>query len=505
MISPLLCLLLSCLLSFPTAAQAETSSPVSLPASGPVSGLVSLPASGPASASGPVSCDIIATPVPPPVQNTYAGRYTRRLHDVVQDVERRFGIRLRFDMDTVGLLLPYADYRIRPWSAEQTLTNICRYYDWNWWPRSGSLYRISRYEYYRRHDDEGRYMLDYLSTLYNNKEQWERRREALIGEVRQRLQIDALLDSCVSQPSAVLGRVRRHDGYTTQNICIELTPGQHLFGTIYSPDRQRNARRGTSRQQGLAPLIICPDGHWPSRYRDDEQQRLATLARMGAVCADFDLYGYGQSRAEVGEHAVARAHVFQAACGLRLLDYMLAHRHDIDTTRIAVCGGSGGGTHTVLLALLAESHNRRALPAMLCRRFPALAALAPVVHVASHFDGGCPCESGMPVHLACGGTCEAELAAVFAPRPLLLVSDGGDWTHTTPELELPFIRRTYGFYGAERQVTNVHLPDERHDFGPSKRQAVYDFFARVFALDRSQADESKVTIQSEEQLQSRLR
>ena len=40
-------------------------------------------------------------------------------------------------------------------------------------------------------------------------------------------------------------------------------------------------------------------------------------------------------------------------------------------------------------------------------------------------------------------------------------------------------------YSAKEQVTNVHLPQERHDYGVNKRQANYDFFIRVFGLDRS--------------------
>jgi poly(3-hydroxybutyrate) depolymerase len=210
---------------------------------------------------------------------------------------------------------------------------------------------------------------------------------------------------------------------------------------------------------------------------------------MGAVCVDFDLYGYSQSAAEVGSHHSSRAHIFQAACGMVLLDYMLKNRKDIDPTRVAANGGSGGGTHTVLLTLLDDR----------------ITASAPVVHVASHFDGGCPCESGMPVQLAAGGTCEPELAATFAPRPMLVVSDGGDWTASTPETELPFMQRIYAFYGAQDSIRNIHLPDERHDFGPSKRQAVYDFFADVFSLDRSKLDEAKVTIETEQQLQSQLK
>lgn len=428
---------------------------------------------------------------------TFETRYERSVSNLMADVSKRFNVRFKYNVDTVGKRLPYADFRVRPYSIEQTLDNICKYFDWNWWKQNGNVYKIKPYEYPRRHEEEGRLMLDYLSTLYSNKAQWEARRDSLRKEVRQRLELDAFLDSCTLKP--LLSKVRKHDGYTTQNICIELTPGQHLFGTIYSPTPFPSRGRGvksskgnhsshSGRLEGGFPLIICPDGHWPYRYRKDEQQRLGTLARMGAVCVDFDLYGWGESEQEVGKeaHHTSRAHVYQAACGYVLLDYMLKNRKDIDPTRIGVCGGSGGGTHTVLLSLLDER----------------VTASAPVVHLASHFDGGCPCESGKPVQLSAGGTCEAELAAVMAPKPMLIVSDGGDWTSSVPTLEFPYLQRIYGFYGAQDKVRNVHLPKERHDFGKNKRQAVYDFFIDVFGLDRSMLDESKVTIEPDEALKS---
>ena len=408
---------------------------------------------------------------------TFETRYERPVNDLMKDVAKRFGVRFKFDanVDTVGKRLPYADFRVRPYSLEMTLDNICKYYDWNWWKQNGNLYKIKLYEYPRRHEAEGKMMLDYLSGLYSNKEQWEVRRDSLRREVRQRLELDAFLDSCTLKP--LLSKVRKHDGYTTQNICIELTPGQHLFGTIYA-----------STKKGKHALIVCPDGHWPYRYRKDEQQRLGTLARMGAVCVDFDLYGWGESEKEVGEaaHHTSRAHVYQAACGYILLDWMLTHRKDIDPERVGVMGGSGGGTHTVLLSLLDER----------------VTASAPVVHLASHFDGGCPCESGKPVQLSAGGTCEPELAATFAPKPMLIVSDGGDWTSSVPTLEFPYLQRIYGFYNAKNKVRNVHLLNERHDFKENKRQAVYDFFIDIFGLDRSMLDESKITIEPDEALKS---
>ena len=426
---------------------------------------------------------------------SYETRYERPVHDVMNDVARRFGVRFKFDgnVDTVGKRLTYADFRVRPYSLEMTLDNICKHFDWNWWKQSGNLYKIKLYEYPRRHEQEGKMMLDYLSSLYHNKAEWEARRDTLRREVRQRLELDAFLDSCVllkdkhgnivrdkqgrPERPVTLSKIRKHDGYTTQNICIELTPGQHLFGTIYA-----------STKKGKHALIVCPDGHWPMRYRKDEQQRLGTLARMGAVCVDFDLYGWGESAQEVGAeaHHTSRAHVYQAACGYILLDWMLSHRNDIDPQRVGVMGGSGGGTHTVLLSLLDER----------------VTASAPVVHLASHFDGGCPCESGKPVQLSGGGTCEPELAAVMAPKPMLIVSDGGDWTSSVPTLEFPFLQRIYAFYNAKDRVRNVHLPNERHDFKENKRQAVYDFFIDVFALDRAMLDESKIEIEPDEALKS---
>ena len=90
----------------------------------------------------------------------------------------------------------------------------------------------------------------------------------------------------------------------------------------------------------------------------------------------------------------------------------------------------------------------------------------------------------------------------MAPKPMLIVSDGGDWTSSVPTLEFPYLQRIYGFYDAKDKVRNVHLPNERHDFRENKRNAVYDFFIDVFGLDRSMLDESKVTIEPDEALKS---
>lgn len=399
-------------------------------------------------------------------------QFARPLSSVLADIQQRFGIRLKYDIDTVGKVLPYADFRIRPYSVKESLTNVLAPFDYKFVKQKGNLYKLKAYEYPRRTDADGEKMLAYLNTLYADKQAFELRADTLKKEVRRLLGIDPLLAQCVkSKP--ILSKVRKFDGYTVQNFALETLPGLYVCGSIYAP-----------KSKGKHALIICPNGHFGGgRYREDQQQRMGTLARMGAVCVDYDLFGWGESVLQVGSaaHRSSAAHTIQAMNGLLILDYMLASRKDIDTQRIGVNGGSGGGTQTVLLSVLDD-------------RFT---ASAPVVSLASHFDGGCPCESGMPIQLAAGGTCNAEMAAAFAPRPQLVVSDGGDWTASVPSLEFPYLQRVYGFYGAQDKVTNVHLPKEKHDFGPNKRTAVYDFFAEVFSLDKKMLDESKVTIEPE--------
>lgn len=405
---------------------------------------------------------------------TYETKYTRPLSDILGDVSKRFGVKLKYNVDTTGLKLTYADFRVRPYSIEETLTNILAPFDFKAVKQNDKLYKIKPYEYPRRQPEDGMKLIPYLSSLYADKAAWEARKDTLRPEVRLRLGIDKLLPLC-SKDAPEYGKIRKFDGYTVQNFRLKTVNGHTVCGSIYAP-----------RSKGKHPLIICPNGHFSNgRYGTVQQQRLGTLARMGAICVDYDLWGWGESADEVGSkaHQTPEAHVMQALNGIRILDWMI-QRKDVDKTRIGVNGGSGGGTQAVLLSVLDDRYT----------------ASCPVVSMSSWFDGGCPCESGMPIQLAGGGTCNAELAAMFAPKPMMVVSDGGDWTSTMPELEFPYLQRIYGFYGKTDNVKNIHLPKERHDFGPNKRNAVYKFFIETFNLDASKLDESKVTIEEENAL-----
>ena len=56
-----------------------------------------------------------------------------------------------------------------------------------------------------------------------------------------------------------------------------------MFAVLFMPPKSK----------GKHALIICPNGHFGGgRYREDQQQRMGTPARMGAVCVDYDLFGW---------------------------------------------------------------------------------------------------------------------------------------------------------------------------------------------------------------------
>ncbi len=249
---------------------------------------------------------------------------------------------------------------------------------------------------------------------------------------------------------------REYPGYSVQNVAIESLPGVFVTGSLYMPEKLMMSMPG----------ILSTHGHWSDaddygRFREDAQIRCAALAKMGAVVFAYDMVGYGEMKEWGWKHNHGLALKQQLWNSIRALDFILS-LDGVDPERIAITGASGGATQAFLLTAIDER----------------IKMTVSVVQVSAHFFGGCICESGMPIHKSSHHqTNNVEIAALAAPRPMLLISDGDDWTKNTPEVEYPHIKYIYGLMNAERNVKNIHFPDEGHGYEFSKRKAAYPFFA----------------------------
>jgi hypothetical protein len=342
----------------------------------------------------------------------------------------------------------------------------------------------------RQTEDEGRAQLGAFAKTYSDQPQWEARAKAIREGFLREAHLWPLPARCDLKP--IVRGAQRREGYTVENFAIEALPGLFMTGNLYRP---------ADPPSHLA-AVLCPHGHAGDdtpgvkdpkarggRFLAYTQTRAATLARMGAIAVTYDMVGWGECNQII--HDDPNVLSLQVWGNMRVLDFVLT-LEGVDPQRIGMTGESGGGTQTFFLTAL-DSRVRVAVPC---------------VQVSAHFFGGCACESGLPVHKGpTHDTSNVELAAMAAPRPQLVISDGSDWTHNTPGVEFPYIWNVYRLYVATDRIENAHFADEGHDYGPSKRLAAYRFLARHLGLNLKAVqrpcgcvDESSTVVEDKESL-----
>jgi dienelactone hydrolase len=278
--------------------------------------------------------------------------------------------------------------------------------------------------------------------------------------------------------------------HTIENVYFASLPGLYITGSVYRP-----------KGQGLFPAVLCPHGHArlgrlaeaQEKTRDGQpnpdpwpyQARGVALARLGCIALLYDMVGYAdawQIRHPTDSPKVRvpegtddfEGLEFEQYClstlglqtwnSMRAVDYLL-ERTDVDAKRIAVSGGSGGATQTLMLMMTDER----------------IVAAAPVCMVSTGFQGDCTCEQAV---LGKIGTDTVELSAAFAPKPLLVVGATGDWTREIIEKGGPEIRASYELMGAADRVGILRL-DAPHNYNRASREAVHDWFNRWLKLGHS--------------------
>lgn len=327
-------------------------------------------------------------------------------------------------------------------------------------------------------EDEANLMMKKFAGTWSDLESWENRANKIRLGIIDGMQLEKM-PSIQGNFNPVITGSHTLDGYIVENIRIESFPGFYITGNLYRPTDSVKKHAA----------ILSPHGHlFDKRLKEDVQSRCAVLARMGAIVFAYDMVGFGDCQQV--NHKMPIALVLQTYNSKRVLEYLIS-RNDVDPGRIGMTGGSGGATQTFILAAIDDR----------------IKVSVPVVQVSARHFGGCVCESGMPIHKSHHHqTNNVEIAALCAPRPMMLISDGMDYTRNTPRIEYPYIQKVYALYNAEHKVENAHFQAEKHDYGYSKRTVAYVFLAHHLNLNENNVrfdptvQEDFVTILPQEQL-----
>jgi len=336
-------------------------------------------------------------------------------------------------------------------------------------------------------------------TVPKSKEEWTKRADAV---KRQIAVAEGIWPTPERTPLNVVihGRIDKGD-YTVEKVYFESVPGFFVTGNLYRPKIKT----------GKVPGVLFPHGHWndgrfidigrpavrkeivigSERFENGGRSLLQALpvqcARMGCVCFHYDMIGYADSQQlsfELG-HRFAKQRPemnnaeswglfspqaeanLQSIMGLqtwnsvRALDFLL-DLPEIDATRIAVTGASGGGTQTMLLAGID----------------PRVTVSFPAVMVSTAMQGGCTCENASCLRVDTGNI---EFAGLFAPKPQGMTA-ANDWTKEMATKGFPELKQLYALLGAPRNVELVNNIHFNHNYNYVNRAAFFAFINKHFKL-----------------------
>jgi hypothetical protein len=348
-------------------------------------------------------------------------------------------------------------------------------------------------------DLNGFFPFDPPSTL----EEWKKRK----ADLTLRLQVaTGLYPMPTKTPlnAVIHGKITR-PGFTVEKVYFESVPGFFVTGLLFRPENSMTKKcpavlnphghggrlqdHGKSGGKGVLKQIEIGAEKFEESGRMPKIARCATLARLGCVTFLYDMIGYADNlqlsyklahqfskrrsnferQKDWGLYsAQAEMRMFsifglQTWNSIRALDFMES-LPDVDPARIAVTGGSGGGTQTILLGALDDRP----------------IASFPNGMVSSSMQGGCTCENASLLRI---GTGNVEMTALFAPKPQGMTA-ADDWTREMLIEGKGFheLKKLYALYGKPEYVICPDLTHFKHNYNYVTRAIMYSWFNRHLKL-----------------------
>ena len=264
------------------------------------------------------------------------------------------------------------------------------------------------------------------------------------------------------------------DGYTIEKIDYESYPGMTVPALVWVPKNLT----------GKAPAIVSISGHLycGSKAGDYVQARSYNLVRRGFIVISYDYFGcYERSRLDPCHEWPGIDHTnslfsytnrtplgVEVLDGIRAVDYLYS-RPDVDRTRLAFTGESGGGSSTQWISALDER-----------------ITLAVPVSSSTAYESWIQSDEVFDWHARPTGVRAfadiGTLYALIAPRPLLLINGHPELS----DFALPFALQSfeygkdvYRLYGAADRISFIESPTS-HGYQTDKRIDLYGWLNRWY-------------------------
>jgi hypothetical protein len=175
--------------------------------------------------------------------------------------------------------------------------------------------------------------------------------------------------------------------------------------------------------------------------------RAISMARQGYVVFTYDMVGQNDTDQIPHHWSEARHDLWnigpmghQLWDSIRATDFV-SSLPDVDPARIVATGASGGGTQTFFLMAVDDR----------------IKAAAPVNMISATAQGGV-CENAANLRAGWPDFSNMVVGALMAPRPLILISNGGDWTVETPKEVFPGHSKAFTGCSARKKCRQRPFP-----------------------------------------------